>query len=315
MHKEIVTHWRQWCSPALIVFIPPQQNDTLDSDITPTTLFFGVGYNPTLSLLGERLDLLNFFFWMKQVQDQRFVEWYIYDASSYAIVNRTPEQKIKQLGEKPTAEQVLEVLINEQDSPKRQEMMDACQLRSQYLRKAIQYFSLRAQYVDAREVFRNDQAYQQALEEALDFVEQLERKNPMLVERILPKKVTAANRLYLPLEIAEARYLQERYGVKGKFGPESEIFFDTAIRALFNEKKIQYQCIRCSCGPRKPGYLADTNVIWTSSQERAIRDLLQNDVTYHSFVELYLAPVRKQEEAVEDAAIRAAKALRLDEVR
>ena len=274
----------------------------------------GFGYNPDLATFGERLDILNFYSWMKRLQNEFSSEWFVYDASGYYIVNRTPQKKINKLGDNPTAEQILDALVSEQDRPKRQDIMRNCELRSQYLQRAIDISGIDARYVDSRKVFREDEDYRTALDESLEFVERLQKDNPELVARILPANTNPASRLYLPLEIAEALYLENKFGVEGKFGPKTEEFFDEAIFGLTSEKGVPYQSIRCPFGPRKPGYLSDRNVIWTDSPDYFVSGILRSDGEYREFVGQYLDPFGKNGEPIDEVALRMKKQLTLEEV-
>ncbi len=300
---------------ALIVFTSLDISTSgTESNAISSRLFMGFGYNSKLAVLGERLDILNFYSWMKRLQDNFSSYWFVYDASAYYIVNRTPQKKIKKLGNNPKAEQILDVLISEQDSPKRRDIIINCELRSQYLKRAIELTGISASYVDSRKVFREDAEYRNALDESLEFVERLQKEDPELVSKILPPNVNLASRLYLPLEIAEALYLKRKYNVGGKFGPKTEEFFDEAIIGLTGEKEISYQSIRCPFGPRKSGYLSDMNVIWTSSPDYFVSEILQSDREYREFVGEYLEPFRQDSEALEDVVLRTKQKLKLEEV-
>lgn len=272
----------------------------------------GFGYNYDLANFGERLDILNFYSWMKRLQKEFSSYWLIYDASGYFIVNRTPEKNIKKLGDKPAAGQILDVLVSEQDKPKRQDIMRNCDLRSYYLQKAIEVSGIDAAYIDSRKVFREDEEYKNALDLSLEFVEKLQRTDAGLVERILPRNSNPASKLYLPLEIAEAAYLQSKFGVGGKFGPITEEFFDKAIMGLTEEQKIPYQTIRCPFGPRKPGYLSDRNVIWTRSPDHFVMDILESDRQYRDFVGLYLEPFTRNDKSLEECALTMKQKLKLE---
>lgn len=263
----------------------------------------GFGYNPGLMKFGERLDMLDFFVWMRSLQEEFGSGLYVYDASSYYIVNRTPKENILKLGERPSAEAILEVLVNEQDRPKRKEIMLNSELRSEYLQRLIEISGVDARYIDSRKLFRDDRDYWSALDLALEFVSKLEKDNISLVDKILPADCTAASKLYLPLEIAEALYFKNKYGVAGKFGPETEMFFDKVILSFLEEQELSYQGIRCKIGPRRPGYLSDKNVIWTTSMDCGVGELLNSDSDYRKFVERYLETF-KNGENVEECAIR-----------
>ncbi len=258
----------------------------------------GFGYNPNLVREGERLDLLDFFAWMKRVQKATGSEWTIWDASGYYIVNRTPAEKIRKLGGRPTGKQILEVLAEEQERPKRREIAEACDRRSLYLQRALEISGVQGQYLDSRRIFREDERYAEAVDVALEFVERLSREEPELVKKIQPLNANPVSQLYLPLEIAEAFYLKYSYGIGGKFGPASEEGFDTAILQLLEEWQEPYLAVRCPLDYRKAGYLTDENVITTSMSPKEITLLLAKDRRYGSFVEEYLAEFRKEGESL-----------------
>ncbi|MBI4163372.1 MAG: hypothetical protein HY512_00800 [Candidatus Aenigmarchaeota archaeon] len=278
-------------------------------DPTPPKQFMGFGYNPDLSSLGERLDILNFFSWMKKIKDVEQTKWFIYDASGYYIVNRTPERSILKLGQYPKAGQILEVLAAEQDKSKRKDIMENCDIRRLYLEKLIQISEIGADYIDSRDVFRVDERYQRALDAALCTVRKLEVDNPQLLSLIFPKNSNSASRLYLPLEIAEVIYLKDVFGVECKFGPETELWFDDAV--LEAMRGATYQARRCVSGPRKPGYLSDRNVIWTCSPDNFVDTLLKYDTEYRTFVERYASPFKQQGEFLEDCVKRLRDELRV----
>jgi hypothetical protein len=274
----------------------------------------GFGYNPDLARFGERLDILNFFSWMRTFQESLGSAWTIFDASGYAIVNKTPQKKIKKLGDKPTSEQILDALVSEQDRPKRAEVMRNCELRSQYLQRLVEVVGIQADYIDSRKVFRESRQYKEALDVALEFVERLKIEDADLVDRICPPNPNPASKLYLPLEVAEAIYLWEIGKVAGKFGPTTEEDFDRAILGALEKKAQPYETLRCSFGPRKPGYLSDRNVIWTQSPDTFVNDILETDQEYLNFVAQYLDQFRGQDESVKSCAMRMRDRMKLEEV-
>lgn len=286
---------------------------TYTSSQIPSNLFMGFGYNPELEERGERLDMLVFFNWMKFFQNSYNTNLTIFDASGYAIVNRTPQKKVIKLGDKPTGNQILEVLVAEQDRPKREGFRVNCELRSKYLQKLIEVTGIQASYIDSRILFRESQSYSNVFDVALEFVERLNVDNPSLVNKIQPSNSNPASKFYLPLEIAEAIYLQETKGVNGKFGPTTEEYFDEAILGLFEEKGVSYQALRCKFGPRKPGYLGDRNVLSTRSSNMWVKGILDVDPGYRDFVEGYLQPFRKNGEQLEKCVIRMKNQLNLRE--
>jgi len=241
-------------------------------------------------------------------------KWIIYDASGYAIVNCTPQKKLEQLGQEPQAAQILELLVGEQERPKRAELQENCGLRSRYLQQAIGISGIEAVYVNAWNIFREEEDYQFVLDLSLEFVRRLEVDKPDLLKKINPANSNPASKLYLPLEIAEAVYLLGRYDVRGKFGPTTEQYFDQAILQLLEENGEPYQALRCSFGPRKSGYLLDERVITTNFPEAEIQNLLRRDTEYSAFVAQYLRSFVNPGETTADCASRLCNSLRLVEV-
>lgn len=274
----------------------------------------GFGYNPDLGFLGERLDILNFFSWMKRLQERFSSDWIVYDASGYYIVNRTPPKRIASLGDNPSARQILDALVSEQDNPKREGIIKSCELRSAYLKRASDIAGINTQYVDSRKVFREEIGYEAALGMALEFVQKLKKDSPDLVSKVMSPDTTPASVLYLPLEIAEAFFLRTKFGVNGKFGPETEEPFDSAILQLAEMQEIPFMALRCSSGPRRPGYLTDRNTIWTATSDKEALCILESDSDYRGFMEQYLLPFRKNGETTEELALKMERELSLEAI-
>lgn len=247
--------------------------------------------------------MFSFFSWMKQLQQTEGTEWIIWNASGYYIVNRATRKNFEKLGPDPSAEAILETLIEEQERPKRREIQENCDLRAAYLERLANLAGVRVRCIDSRQVFRNDPRFAVALTKALDATEWLGRVFPSLVNRLTPQTENPASALYLPLEIAEAVYLQETEGVDRKFGPTTEEWFDAAILQTQNTLRQPYLTLRCPIGPRRPGYLSDRNVLWSRSSPGWSDTALQ-DTTYRGFVESYSAEFRKENESVGDTVRR-----------
>ena len=152
----------------------------------------GFGYNGTLVSLGERLEMLDFFSWMKKLQDKGVQEWTIWDASGYFIVNKLPAKKLIGLGSQPSASLILEALVEEQERPKRAEIKENCDLRSQYLQRLIQMTGVKAKYLNSWQVFREDSRYAEAVDVALEFVKRLEKDLPDLCADRIDYSLTSA---------------------------------------------------------------------------------------------------------------------------
>lgn len=276
----------------------------------------GFGYNPRLVRkfdplvpTMERLDILEYFSVMRGLRQTFVREFTLWDAAGYNIVGKVSPKTIKKLGKTPKAEDILQALIEEQDKPKRNEIAANCNARSKYLQQAIEVSCLRSDstlvnYIDSREVWRTKRKFLEALETALGGIRQLEIDNPELVSQILPKNANPANSLYLPLEVAEAIYLETELMISGKYGPETEEFFDEAILKVQEERGIPYTSIRSKKGPRKPGYLEDSNVIWTTSGTEFITEVLNRDPAYSAFVDNYTSLLRRTGETIVDCIRR-----------
>lgn len=286
-------------------------------------MFMGFGYNPRLynphynpalgDFSGERLDMLDFFAWMKRLQDSGVQAWTIWDASGFAIVNKFSDRESRVFSGLTSGKAILEVLINEQDNlPKRADFKVNGDYRARYLKRLIAISGINGRYVDSRTVFRKDPAYATAVDAALEYVSRLKIEDPRLVDRIMPKKSNAASDLYLPLELAEALYFENKSGIRGKFGPKTERFFDACILLAQERREIPYVTMRSPLSPRRAAYLFDENVLWTRSPIWYDLDLLERDIPYRRYVEGYLRPFQEREEPLFDCVLRMKQALRGD---
>jgi len=297
----------------------------------PKKVFMGFGYNGNLwrkdtswpSL--ERFDMLQYFAYMSALQQQG-VSWTLWDASSYQIVNVLPKKNADRLGENPSPRDVLDTLIEEFDRPKREEIRENCKERFLSLVTFSMATGIDAKVINAQAVFRTKREFEDALGIALEYTKKLKRDNPELVEKIVPKNGNSGAGLYMPLEIAEAVYLQESLVVIGKFGPKSEQFFDECILGLQEEREIGYTTLWCPLGPRPPGYLKQRDiperatdaeistkrVLLLCNRDKYYEDLLaddnpaedQNSREYRMFVKSYLEPFRRERETTVECAIR-----------
>ena len=275
----------------------------------PETIFMGIGYNGRLDRKEERwpsverFDMLQYFAIMKTLPS---INWVLWDASGFQIVNRLPKKKYEKLGPQPKAEDVLDALITEQDRPKRSEIIANCDERYRNLRQFSEITDVNAKVVESRVVFRTDKRFADALDMALEYTERLKQDNPDLVGRILPKNPNPGCSLYLPLEIAEALYLEKFYGINGKFGPETEKNFDECIRGVQEGRNVGYTTILCPSSPVRPGYL-DTNepVLRLGNRDVYFEMMFRKqDDQYMDFVRSYLRPFKQDDETDLRCAIR-----------
>ena len=268
----------------------------------PSQAFMGFGYNPNLIKYGERVDMLSFFSWMKRLQTKFVSDWVIWDASGYYIVNKTPKKKLI-LVKELSGRNILDILVEELERPKRREIKENCDLRSDYLQRLMEISGIEGVYLDSRKVFREDSFYSECLDTALDFVKKLTSDFPELIGKIIPSTDNPVTDLYLPLEIAETIYLQKTKGVLGKFGPQTEQYIDESILWIQQLSGISYTTFRCSSGPRKPAYLEDKLVLRTQTPDLYVSQLLVEE-NYRCFVQNYLREFQREREPLVRCAIR-----------
>lgn len=293
----------------------------------------GFGYNPQLVTFGERLDMLDFFSWMKRLQEGGVVnQWIIWDAAGYAIVNKikdTASRSFKTLVGDASAATILDCLCEEQngkypfrsvfDSREKILFQQNCQLRSDYLKRFIAVSSVNAEYYDSRKVFSSDPRFRDALEESLAFVRYLEAKNDPILEKVIPQSSSSVGRIYLPLEIAEALYLTEIKNVYGKFGPSTEEYFDTCILNCFEQEEKAYTALRCPLAPneKRPAYLKTDDPFPLTTQgttkAKTIKKRLSQDPVYQQFVNNYLQIFKSDNETAIETIQRLRRSL-LEEV-
>ena len=295
----------------LVVFIGIESKvNGLPIKGVPEKLFIGIGYNPNLNTLGERLDMLDLFYWMNKFPIQ---QWTIWDASAYYIVNKIKQKKFKSIGQNFSAQQIFDVISEEFNKPKRAEIRKNCYLRQVYLVLISCLFRRPLEIVNvAGFLQRKSDDFVEALESALDYTRRLERDNPKLIESIYVKNSNPASRLYLPLEIAEASYLKRIDKIGGKFGPITEVFFDEAILSSMEQAKTPYKVFWCPKGPRKIPYLDDQKVIRTSTLDIGVEKLLKDDKEYAAYVARYISPLSKQGEPLLDSIMRIRDKIRSD---
>ncbi|MBU0980764.1 MAG: hypothetical protein KJ709_08220 [Nanoarchaeota archaeon] len=261
----------------------------------------GFGYNPSLVTSGERLDMLQFFAGMKRLTPVN--EWCVWDASGYYIINKVPRKKIIKLGDKPKASDLIEVFINEQDRPKRWEIRENCDLRSSYLQKMLVIAEVEGLYIDSREIFRSqDTGFIDAFSESLEFTSWLRQEKPELYSKVTVSNPNPASSYYLPLELAETIYLQETFGITGKFGPKTEEFFDECImiQQIGREKRYDFAWVPVPPEGIPVPYLGSSaRCIRTFNDEASIRDKLK-DKEYREYVGSFMGRFWLDGETLED---------------
>ena len=304
----------------------------------------GIGYNALLREKGERLDMLEYVAWMKRLLDSCVSFVSFWDASMYQIANVLPKKRFCNSASSPgVAGNFLETLAEELQQPKRVEIAENCALRNKYLwnlRSLLGLPSRSGTVRSAAEFFgperdeRRWARYATLLCEAAQYVERLREKNPKALEEFSSafRNENPAAQMYLPMEIAEALYLQNNTPgiISGKYGPQSERPFDDCILGLQEERFQPYAAMRSPLNsPARPGYLKPIgdwpeNVLWTSSSNDRIASVVKGTRTkfyedveceYSDFVRGYLRVLAEPDEKLVDCAIRLRDAMRIEEVK
>lgn len=333
----------------------------------PQDVFMGFGYNPMLREKGERLDMLEYVAWMKRLLDAGVNFVTFWDASAYQLVNVLPKGRFcgNPASDPGAAAGFLETLAEELQKPKRAEIAENCALRNQYLWNLRSLTGLpptRSGTVrSVTDLFRgikdgedgekdlvqraeqnNFARYATLFCQAAEYVERLRADDPNLLSQVFSpatlKKIKDENpaaQFYLPMEIAEALYLQNNTPgiLSGKYGPQSEQPFDDCILGMQQERFQPYAALRSPLGPVRSGYLKPLDgwvdgVLWTSSSNDEIAKLIRrnsinceegelSDVNreYGDFVRDYLRVLAEPNEPFVDCAIRLRDAMRIEEVK
>lgn len=260
----------------------------------------GFGYNPDLNRYGERIDMLYYFAWMLKLQKELDIQWTIYDASGYAIVNLAREKNIVRANGNPKA--IINSLVNEINRPSNEIFRRSCELRSSYLKRLIKISKLEANYIDSRVIFRDDSDYIEAFSVAYNFVEK-NKDSSRFVKEVNKRNNNISKKLYLPLEIAEAIYLYNKESIDIKFGPETEKYFDEGILGIMQQNSISYSSLLCPLGPRRPGYLSDENVLWSKMRIDIIEQTLSEDNNYKEFVSSYMPVFNEKTLPLEESVL------------
>jgi hypothetical protein len=263
----------------------------------PYVFFMGFGNSNNLMEKGERLDMLNYFSAMSILSEfgiQRFTLW---DASSFALLNRLSPKLFNGLTD---AYEIVGRFADELG--KRKDVNANCDLRRDYLLRLADISGISAYYQDARKILPVPE-FLEAFATALEYI----GLNPEKANATMPPNANAANRLYSPLEAAEAIYLGKRNEF-AKFGGNGELGYDELIAGIQEVSGKPFMAARCSDGPRRPAYLADKEVLTTRSTPDEVGSLL-SDQQYRNFVESYMQPFWMRDEPLEQAIFRMQKRL------
>lgn len=260
----------------------------------PRKFFMGFGYNPDLVETGERLDILDYFSWVKELSRYQEVEWILWDASCYYIVNRTKQKRINETAlERKEAREIVEILFDELQKPKKRKIRENNELRTKYLNAILKATGINGRVIDAYSVIWNDANYLKAFEFCLGFCKAQQNLQPRRVP--VPRSANRVQALYFPLETAEALFLQQRFGIDAKFGPATEERFDFFITEAANQLGRGYASLWCPVPPETVGtpYLRPRNggsIFFTNSMDDVRRKLSENE-TYKKWLEAVIEPL------------------------
>jgi len=267
------------------VFIP-QNNFFLEkvmSGNTPKKVYIGLGYNADLEK-GERVDILDFFCWAKGAQYEKSQpELVIWDASSYWTLNEMDPKKVPSAINPETAKEILEILVRElKNNEKVQKNSD---LREKYLRSVLSATEIKGRVLDSRDYYL-DPKFQAAFQECLEFCNDQERERLVVRTFVGPREFNLAQRLYTPLEMAEAVYLLDQEGIDFKLGPPSEQKYDALIRQFVRQNRNSgYASIWYTRPPgRRQSYMADDRSV-TFNDSPQVRESKLQDLSYQKWLD------------------------------
>lgn len=259
----------------------------------PSRFFMGFGYNQDLIKTGERLDILDYFSWVKVLSEIKDVEWFLWDASCYYIVNRIKQKKISEdVVERKETSSIMNTLFEEIET-KKPEIRGNNRVRKQYLNAILTAFSINGTVIDAYDIIREDVDYLEAFYFCLDFCKRQQNIEP---EKI-PIPRNSNNRvelLYFPLETAEALFLKKRFDINTKFGPQTEKNFDYFITKAVNEKGGSYRTLWCPNPPigiKIPYLKGDENSIFFTDDMNGVRRKLDTNESYRMWLEQIIEPL------------------------
>ena len=204
--------------------------------IVPTT-YKGVSYNPLIPKYGERFDILDLFSWGKLVQQQnQSFRFLVFDASLYWIINIIDQAPVKVFS-KDSAAQLVDFLQKKLVSVKEGGLIkESAQKRNDYLWAISSLFpNGTVQVLDAEDLWKNNDAYLKALQEAIEFC----AESPEIGVSLKLSRTAQYSRYnqeyqkwYSVLVLAEVIYLQRAYGITAKLGPTTEVAFDKLIKQV-----------------------------------------------------------------------------------
>jgi len=201
-------------------------------------VYKGVSYSPYVTNLGENLNLLDFFAYLKKSGFRGI----ILNASPYAVVNyegRSPALVYSSKSAKEAAENLLSWFLSSS------EVMESSRIRGKYLEAiASSLFpqKTRPLVINADEMWES-MRYRESLQEAIECCCAPVNEGGKLIV----KKYANYNRYdsdyqrwYSILVLAEVFYLRDVFGVNLKLGPTTESNFDSLIKKSMNNRGSQF---------------------------------------------------------------------------
>lgn len=201
-------------------------------------IYKGVSFNPYVATLGENVNLLDFYSWIK-VMGARAI---VLDASWYALINMAKRVPVEKFSSQ-AAQEAIKFL--EQEKENYPEIRQAAETREKYLRaiSASLFPSPQAPLVISAEEMWQEAEYIPCLQQAIEFCADY----PSAGDKIFIKRYanyqrygTEFQRWYTVLVLAEVLYLNRIYGVNIKVGPTSESNFDFVIKKFMAKLGIPF---------------------------------------------------------------------------
>jgi hypothetical protein len=246
-------------------------------------VYIGLGYNGDLEK-GERVDLLDMFCWASGAQyEVSQPELVVWDASSYWALNEMNLRKVPSVLNSQTSKEVLEILVKELKTNER--VQRNSDLREKYLLSILKATGVKGRILDAQDYYLNPK-FQEAFQECLEFCVEKKEGDLSIQNFVGPREFNPAQRLYTPLEMAEALFLFDQEGIDFKLGPPSEQKYDALIRKLVRQNRnARYGSIWYTRPPgRKQSYLADERSV-LFSDPLSVREEKLKDEPYRKWLE------------------------------
>lgn len=212
--------------------------------IMPAT-YKGVSYNPLLLDSGERLDMLDFFSWGKKVQEvEPNFRFLVLDATLYWVVNAVGKMPVEKYCKDAARIAVERFKAELEENKVAKQILEASELRNRYLLAMASLFpNGSCQVVSAKDLWYGNDAYLNALQEAVDFVvaSRLEGADFKFAKYAQYSRYNQEyQKWYTPLVLGEAKYLYDAYGISAKLGPTSETAFDSLIRKMIGKEECGF---------------------------------------------------------------------------